>query len=370
MGEKLTYHEAGVHYDVLDAFKRACQKAAAGTVGNLASHGFVEPAAIRGESAYLIEGLDAYYAHVEEALGTKILVADAVYRETGRSFYRGVAIDDVATIANDLASCGALPVTLAMYAAVGDDAYFADEVRARDLAEGFAEGCRLAGAAWSGGETQTLKGMIAPGTVVLGGSAFGRIAPKDRRIAGDVMDGDAILFLASSGVQTNGLTLCRAIADRLPDGYRTPIADGRPYGEALLDPSVIYVPFVATCQREGLRLRYAVHVTGHGWRKLMRLDDPFVYRVDFVPPPPPVFETITRAAGLDAKEAYGTFNMGVGFAVYVRPEDAKRALELARAAGFTAWRGGTVTKDGARKAVEIPPLGLAWSGDELKIRED
>jgi phosphoribosylformylglycinamidine cyclo-ligase len=102
----------------------------------------------------------------------------------------------------------------------------------------------------------------------------------------------------------------------------------------------------------------------------MRLDDPFVYRVDFVPPPPPVFETITRAAGLDAKEAYGTFNMGVGFAVYVRPEDAKRALELARAAGFTAWRGGTVTKDGARKAVEIPPLGLAWSGDELKIRED
>jgi phosphoribosylformylglycinamidine cyclo-ligase len=368
MADKLTYRDAGVHYDVLDAFKRACQQAAASTTANLARHGFAEPAAIRGESAYLLEGPDAYYAHVEEALGTKILVADAVYRETGKSHYRAAAIDDVATIANDLASCGALPVTIAMYAAVGDDSYFADEVRARDLAEGFAEGCHLAGAAWSGGETQTLRGMIEPGTVILGGSAFGRIAPKSLRIAGDVADGDAIVFLASSGVQTNGLTLCRAVATRLPQGYRTLIADGRTYGEALLDPSVIYVPFVAACQRAGVRLKYAVHVTGHGWRKLMRLSQPLVYRVTFVPPPPPVFAAITAAAGLDAKEAYGTFNMGVGFAVYVAPEDADRALGLARAEGFTAWRGGTVARDGDRKAVEILPLGITWTGEDLHIR--
>jgi phosphoribosylformylglycinamidine cyclo-ligase len=255
-----------------------------------------------------------------------------------------------------------------MYAAVGDSEYFTDELRARDLAEGFAEGCRLSGAAWSGGETQTLKGMITPGTVVLGGSSFGRIAPKSNRIAGNVQDGDVMIFLASSGVQTNGLTLCRALADRLPQGYLTPIADGRAYGEALLDPSVIYVKYIAACQKAGVPLHYAAHMTGHGWRKLMRLDEPFVYHVEFVPPAQPVFECIAGAAKLDATEMYGTFNMGVGFAVYVPASEERRCLEIARSTGFTAWRGGVVRKEGGRKAVEIHPLGLTYGAETLHIR--
>ncbi len=166
------------------------------------------------------------------------------------------------------------------------------------LAEGFAEGCRLSGAAWSGGETQALPGMISAGTVVLGGSAFGRISPKSLRIRGEIAEGDAIIFLASSGVQTNGLSLCRMLADRLPQGYLTPIGDGRAYGEALLDPSVIYVRYVAACQAAGLSLHYAVHMTGHGWRKLMRLDAPFVYRIETVPTPPPIFDFITATSGI------------------------------------------------------------------------
>lgn len=364
----LNYKSAGVDYDVLDAFKRACQRAAAGTVGNLARHGVTEPAGIRGESAYLVETPTEYLAHVEEALGTKILVADAMYKLTGQSFYRNTAIDDVATIANDLCAVGALPVSIAMYAAVGDSEYFADERRATDLAEGFAEGCRQAGAVWSGGETQTLTGMITPGTVVLGGSAFGRAAPKNHRIAGDVREGDAIVFLASSGVQTNGLTLCRALAERLPEGYLTKLADGRSYGEALLDASVIYAPFIAACQQAGLALHYAVHLTGHGWRKLMRLDAPFVYRIESVPPPQPVFELIAKTAQLDAREMYGTFNMGVGFAVDVAPGDAARCVALAKQSGFTAWLAGRVHKEGDRKAVEIAPLSLTYAGESLHIR--
>jgi phosphoribosylformylglycinamidine cyclo-ligase len=360
----LNYQTAGVDYDVLDAFKRACQRAAATTVGHLARHGLTEPAGIRGESAYLVETPTEYLAHVEEALGTKVLVADALYQQTGRSLYRHVALDDVATIANDLCAVGALPISIAMYAAAGDSAYFADEQRARDLADGFAEGCRRAGAVWSGGETQTLKGMVTPGTVILGGSAIGRIAPKSLRIAGDVRDGDAIVFLASSGVQTNGLTLCRAVADRLPEGYRTRLSDGRSYGEALLDPSVIYVAFVAACQAAGIVLHYAAHLTGHGWRKLMRLPEPFVYRVEQIGTPPPVFEVI----GLDAREMYGTFNMGVGFAVYVAPGDAARCVALAKQHGYTAWVAGTVRKEGDRKAVEIVPLGLTYGAETLHLR--
>lgn len=364
----LNYKTAGVDYDVLDTFKRACQRAAATTTGHLIRHGFTEPTGIRGESAYVIEGPAACYAHVEEALGTKILVADAMYQLTGQSFYRQTAIDDVATIANDLCAVGALPVSVAMYAGVGDNEYFADERRAADLADGFAEGCRQAGAVWSGGETQTLKGMITPGTVVLGGSAFGTITPKSNRITGTVRDGDAIIFLASSGVQTNGLTLCRALADRLPQGYLTVLPDGRSYGESLLDASVIYVSFVAACQQAGVKLNYAVHMTGHGWRKLMRLEALWVYRIEQVRPPQPVFDLITKTAQLDVREAYGTFNMGVGFAVYVAPQDAPRCLALAKQHGYDAWRAGVVRQEGRRKAVEIVPLGLTYDADTLHIR--
>ena len=89
---------------------------------------------------------------------------------------------------------------------------------------------------------------------------------------GDVSDGDAIVFLASSGVQPNGLTLCRKIAEGLPARFATPIGGGMTLGEALLAPSTIYVAFVRECQRRAVRLHYAAHVTGHGWRMLMRLE--------------------------------------------------------------------------------------------------
>ena len=124
----LSYESSGVRYDQLDAFKRACQRAARATTPLLAAHGYHEPASVRGESAYLIEADDQFIAHVEEGLGTeKDLVAEAVQAATGRSFYREIGIDTVATIVNDLATCGALPISVAMHAAVGDSAWFADE---------------------------------------------------------------------------------------------------------------------------------------------------------------------------------------------------------------------------------------------------
>jgi phosphoribosylformylglycinamidine cyclo-ligase len=367
----LSYENSGVNYDVLDAFKRACQHAAGPTRAALERHGLTEPAGVRGESAYLIEAEDEYLAHVEEGLGTKNLVADAMLALTGRSFYRAIGIDTVATIANDLITCGALPVSIAMHAGVGDARWFADEQRARDLAEGFADGCVQAQAVWGGGETPALRGIIEPGAIVLAGSALGRIRPKSRRIVGDVRAGDAMVFLASSGVQTNGLTLCRRIAEALPQGYLTKLSapgPSRSYGEALLDPSVIYVRFVQACQDAGLPLHYLAHVTGHGWRKLMRLEEPFVYRVTAPRPPLPIFQFLMQAGPIDLREAYATFNMGVGFAAYVSPGDAERCVAAARGAGYDAWVAGVIAKDGSRKAVEVPALGLTFEGQSLRLR--
>src|SRR3954462_6582889 len=366
----LSYESSGVRYDQLDAFKRACQQAARTTAGALEAHGYAEPATTRGESAYLIEAADHFLAHVEEGLGTKNLVADAVYAATGKCFYREIANDTVATMVNDLITCGALPISVAMHAAVGDSGWFADVKRTNDLVAGFAEACKAAGAVWGGGETPTLGGVVEPEAIVLAGSAIGKISPKHLRIVGDVRDGDAIIFLASSGVQTNGLSLCRKVAVQLPQGYQTPIGfgDSRTYGEALLAPSVIYVAFVRECQRRGLKLNYVAHVTGHGWRKLMRLEEPFVYEITTPRPAPALFQFLETAGPIDRREMYATFNQGVGFAAYVSPEQVPTALAIARSTGYDAWLAGHVKKEGARKAVVVPSLGITFEGDTLQVR--
>jgi phosphoribosylformylglycinamidine cyclo-ligase len=364
----ITYDSSGVDYDTLDAFKRFCQKAAAQTAGVLAHHGLAEVAASRGDSAYLIETPDEFLAQVEEGLGTKNLVADAVYRQTGRSYYRQIGIDTVAAIVNDLITCGALPVSVAMHVAVGDAAWLADEKRAGDLAAGFAEGCRLAGAVWGGGETPALAGIVQPGAAVLAGSAIGRIRPKERRIAGDLVDGDVIVLLASSGIHANGLTLCRAVADHLEEGYAAEMDDGRTYGQGLLEPAVIYVPFIAACQKADIGVKYAVHITGHGWRKLMRPTEPFVYEITDVGHPQELFRFILKYGPVTHEEAYATFNMGAGFAAYVSPADVAATLAAVRSCGFTGWVGGTIRRRGGRKAVEIIPLGITYEGSSLQVR--
>ncbi len=366
----LSYESSGVRYDQLDAFKRACQKAARTTAGALEGHGYSEPPSTRGESAYLIEAKDHYLAHVEEGLGTKNLVADAVYAATGKCFYREIAIDTVATIVNDLVTCGALPISVAMHAAVGDSGWFADEKRTMALVDGFGEGCRTAGAVWGGGETPTLGGVVEPEAIVLAGSAIGKISPKELRITGDVQAGDQIVFLASSGVQTNGLSLCRRVAAHLPDGYQTPVGFGDPrtFGEALLAPSVIYVAFVRECQARGIKLNYVAHVTGHGWRKLMRLDEPFVYEITHPREPLAVFKFLEQAGPIAQREMYATFNQGIGFAAYVSPENLAAVLAVAKETGYDAWHAGQVKKEGARKAVVVPSLGIAFEGDTLQVR--
>jgi phosphoribosylformylglycinamidine cyclo-ligase len=154
----------------------------------------------------------------------------------------------------------------------------------------------------------------------------------------------------------------------LPQGYQTPIGDGRTYGEALLAPSVIYVAFVRECQRRGIKLNYVSHVTGHGWRKLMRLDEPFVYEITGLRPEPALFRFMQEVGPIERREAYATYNMGVGFAAYVNASTAEATLAAAKASGYDAWLAGTVRKEGKRKAVVIPGLDLVFEGDTLQVR--
>jgi phosphoribosylformylglycinamidine cyclo-ligase len=359
------YAAAGVDYDSLDGFKRLCQEAAGATKPYL-MQGFTEPDGIRGESAYLLEQEGSFLAQVEEGLGTKNLVADAVADFVARP-YHAIGIDTVGAIVNDLITVGAMPVSLAMHAGVGRGEWFADRARAQDLAEGFGEGCRQAGAVWGGGETPALKGIIEPEGIVLAGSALGIVRPKAHRIAGRVKAGDRIVMLASSGIHANGVSFCRKIASDLPQGYRSLLADGKRYGEVLMQPSVIYVRFIRSLLERAIVPTYAVNVTGHGWRKLMRLDAAFRYRITAAPPVSPLFRFLMDKGGLSEREAYATFNMGAGFAVYVGKEQVKTTLQTAEETGYTAWEAGIV-EDGER-SVEIAEKTIVFEGGSLNIRK-
>jgi phosphoribosylformylglycinamidine cyclo-ligase len=149
-------------------------------------HGYREPATVRGRERLPDRGRGPLTWPTSRRASARRTWWPTRCRRDGRCFYRAIGIDTVATIANDLVTCGALPIAVAMHAAVGDSGWFSDERRAQELVAGFAEGCRPAGAVWGGGETPALRGLIEPGAIVLAGSAVGRIAPKSLRIVGDV----------------------------------------------------------------------------------------------------------------------------------------------------------------------------------------
>lgn len=366
----MTYASTGVDYGAMDPFKRMAQLAARETAGNITRLNdgeFREFEPSRGESAYLIEAAKSFFAHVEEGLGTKNLVADAMYALTGKSYYDQVAQCTVAMIVNDMATLGALPLSVAMHLAVGAPEWFDDENRQRDLVNGWKNACNLARCAWGGGETPTLKGVVVPGAVVLSGSAIGIIKPKERIIFGTMIcPEDVIVIIESSGIHANGLTLARKIADKLPDGYLTKLSDGRTYGETLLDPTHIYVGLVEDCLNTGVDIHYAVNVTGHGWRKLMRATQPFTYVIDTLPTQLPIFDFLQEHGPVDDAEAYGNLNMGAGFALYVGEDDVEEVLEVARGLGLKALAAGRI--EAGDKKVVIEPKKLEFSGDTLAVR--
>jgi phosphoribosylformylglycinamidine cyclo-ligase len=225
--------------------------------------------------------------------------------------------------------------------------------------------------AWGGGETPALAGIVEAGRIDLAASCTGLVNPKQRLTLGDQLAaGDAIVLLASSGIHANGLSLARKLVERLPQGYLTeidPIGEpGLSYGEALLAPTTLYSPVTEALWQAGIVPHYSANITGHGWRKLLRHPAALTYRIHTVPPVPPVLRFIQQQAQQDDREAYGTLNMGAGFALFVKAEDAARVVEIAQGLGVHAWH--AVTVEAGPKQVLIEPLGITFGQDDLQLR--
>jgi phosphoribosylformylglycinamidine cyclo-ligase len=362
-----TYAGSGVNYEAVDPVKVLAQKRAAATAPNLGQFNASELSASRGESAYVWEEGDVYRSLVIEGLGTKNLVADAVRAFTGKSHYDTIAQDAIAMIVNDLIVVGALPQVVNAYFAIGDSDWMRDEARASDLINGWGAACEAIGATWGGGETPTLKNVIEPATIDIGGAAVGIIDPKERLVLGDKLaEGDAIVLIESSGIHANGITFVRSLAEKKPDIYKEQLSDGRTFGEALLTPTHLYVKFVQSLMEAKLDLHYMVNITGHGWRKLMRATQEFSYIIDTLPPAQAEFMFMQDRANAEEKEMYGNFNMGAGFAVYLPNDQAEKVVELADKHGLKAWIAGRV--ETGPKQVVIKPKNISFAGETLEVR--
>jgi phosphoribosylformylglycinamidine cyclo-ligase len=207
--------------------------------------------------------------------------------------------------------------------------------------------------------------MLAEPDIELAGAAVGAVPAGHPAILGeDLAAGDEIVLVASSGLHANGASLARKVASQLADGYATKLG-GATFGEALLEPSVMYVPLVAALLERDVPLSYLSHITGHGLLKLMRPDKSLRYRIERLPEVPPVLSYLVAQAGMDSQSAYSTFNMGAGFAVYCSPGAGARVVEIADGLGLEALLAGSV-EEGPREVV-LEPVGVRFGGERLEL---
>lgn len=363
---------SGVNYSALDKFKRLAQACAARTNGNARRLGLEFASWSRGESAAIFDILPNFNAKrvgfCHEGLGTKNLVADAFRQDGRRSFYGQIGRDTLAMKFNDAITVGIVPAGSSMHLSVGHSAWFGDEERAAALAEGWAQGCDEVGAVWCCGETPELQGVLLPDAAELSGATWGPVI-------GDIHPsrieaGLAMVFIEGTGIHANGLTFARGLAERLPDGYETDIGNGQTYGEALLQPTPLYCRAVEILIRTGIDVVYGVNITGHGLMKLMRAQTavPLAYVVRELPTPQPIFGFMQGHKGIDDRTAYGSWNMNIGFAVFVPKNRAVEACKIVNGEfPHRAFIGGTIEASDAKRVI-VEPKGFAYEADELDIR--
>ncbi len=273
-----------------------------------------------------------------DGVGTKLKVAI----ETG--IYDTIGIDLVAMCVNDLVVQGAEPLFFLDYFATAR----LKPSHAATVVGGIAEGCRIAGAALIGGETAEMPGLYQDEDFDLAGFSVGAVE-RDRLLPRkDIVAGDVILGLASSGVHSNGYSLVRNLVAHSGLSWQdeAPFAPGVRLGDALLTPTRIYVPAALKVLRRSTAIKALAHITGGGiTENLPRvLPNGLGAQIDLrAIPLPPVFSWLRGIGEIEAAEMLRTFNCGVGMAVIVAPEHAAEITRAFGGCGETAVKIGIVT---------------------------
>ena len=255
-----------------------------------------------------------------------------------------VGIDCVAMCVNDIICSGAKPLYFLDYIACGKNV----PERIADIVKGVCDGCVAAGSALIGGETAEMPGFYPENEYDLAGFAVG-IVDKDKIIDNKKTEvGDVLIALPSSGVHSNGFSLVRRIIEKksLDINEKYIYLSGRTLGEALLEPTKIYVKPVLSLL-EKVTVRGISHITGGGFYENIprSIPDGLGARIDRTAVRVlPIFDIIKREGSVSEHDMFNTFNMGVGMSITVKKEDADKALSLLKEAGEDAYVIGEIVK--------------------------
>jgi phosphoribosylformylglycinamidine cyclo-ligase len=286
-----------------------------------------------------------------DGVGSKAIVAQMMGQ------YDTIGIDCVAMNVNDLLCVGARPVSMVDYIAVER----ADAAMLDGIATGLAEGARQAGVSISGGEIAQLRDVVRGFDLV--GTAIGTV-PLDRIIVGrDIVPGDKVIGIASSGIHSNGYSLARRVffeqarvsVDHVFPGL------GCPLGEELLRPTFIYVPEILEILGTVPSVRALVHITGDGLLNLPRVAAEVGFVLDDLPVPPAIFGLIEEHGGVPRAEMFEVYNMGIGFCVVLAETDVAAALAILARHGRQASVIGHAVADPSR-SVALPQHRLVGRG--------
>jgi phosphoribosylformylglycinamidine cyclo-ligase len=275
-----------------------------------------------------------------DGVGTKVAIAQAMDK------HDTVGVDLVAMVVDDIVVCGAEPLLLQDYIAVGRIV----PERIEALGAGIAQGCLQAGCALLGGETAEHPGLMAPDAYDISGTGIG-VVEADNVLGPDrVRPGDVVIGMASTGLHSNGYSLARHV---LLEIDRMNLAGhveefGRTLGEELLEPTRIYAKDCLALAAE-TQVKTFCHVTGGGLAGNLVRVVPNGLRAELdrgTWTPAPVFKMIAQRGRIDRAEMEKTFNMGVGMVAVVSADDTDRALAILTARHLDCWVLGTVKKAG------------------------
>ncbi|HES76473.1 MAG TPA: phosphoribosylformylglycinamidine cyclo-ligase, partial [bacterium] len=279
-----------------------------------------------------------------DGVGTKLRLAIDLNR------HDHIGVDLVAMCVNDILVQGAEPLFFLDYYATGK---LSVDVAAR-VVTGIAEGCELAGCALVGGETAEMPGMYEEGDYDLAGFTVG-IVEKDQMLDGSqVVEGDVLLGLPSSGAHSNGYSLIRKVLAVTGADLNQPCGDVS-LADALLAPTRIYVKSLLPLLRDAdAGIHGLCHITGGGLTENL----PRVYGEDLAAEvdtaswtPAPVFQWIREGGNVEAREMYRTFNNGVGMTLMVAPDKVDTIITRLQAAGEQPWIMGRMVKRGDNEGV-------------------
>ena len=253
-----------------------------------------------------------------------------------------IGIDAVAMCVNDIACSGGEPLFFLDYIACGKN--YPEKIAT--IVSGVAEGCNQSGAALVGGETAEHPGLMPEDEYDLAGFAVGVVEKKDLITGEDIKPGDTLIGIASSGVHSNGFSLVRKVFEMTKESLDTYYDElGKTLGEALIEPTRIYVKALKSVKDAGVTIKGCSHITGGGFYENIPRMLPDGVRAQVKKNSyevPAIFKLLAKKGDIDEHMMYNTYNMGVGMCLAIDPADADKTIAAIEAAGDKAFVLGTV----------------------------